>query len=125
MRINRSTLANVTNGTDDTYYYYFSGAGYDLSYIHAVIGAGSGSVTVTLEGTMSDAADATAAALLTDYVDITSAVLGSANFTATFLKSCSNLLAPLTWARLKVVANTGGANDGDWKLKIARFKGEL
>lgn len=123
-RVVRETLADVTDGADETYYYYFTAAGYDLSFLRGIIGAGSGSVTVTLEATFSAAANATAAESLTDYVDVTNLITGSASYTASFIKSCSNLLAPFTWARIKVVANTGGANDGDWKIELAKFISE-
>ena len=85
MRVSRTTLANVTNGTDDTYYYYFSASGYDLSFLRGILSGGSGTCTVTLEATFSEAVDSTAAALLTDYVDVTNLITGAANYTASFI----------------------------------------
>jgi hypothetical protein len=120
-RVERPILADVTNGTDGTYYYYFQAGGFDLTVLRGILSGGSGTCTVTLEATLTEAATATAAALLTDYVDVTNLVTGSASYTASFLKSCSNLLSVFSWVRVKVVASTGGANDADWKIAAGKF----
>lgn len=112
-------IASVTNGTDETYYYYINMDGYDKLAWQYIIGAGSGSVTLTVEGTLMD--DGTASASKT-WLDVTNALFGAASFTATGLTydylgkaGCFKEL------RVKVVANTGGANDGDWNIHIKKF----
>lgn len=114
--VKRTTLATVTNGTDETYYYYFQPGGYELINLHGILSAGSGSCTVTLETSSEDVATSDK---VTSWVDTTALCLGSANYTATFLKTCYKLMAGFTWARVKVVASTGGANDADWKLYLS------
>jgi hypothetical protein len=108
------TLAAVTDGTDGTYYYYVDMAGYKQLGLQLIIGAGSGSVTVTVEGTTQD--DGTAQASCT-YIDVTNGIYGAANFTASAAlydsdRKCGNF----KYLRVKVVANTGGADDGDWTI---------
>lgn len=109
-----STLADVTNGTDDTYYYYLDMDGYRDLALQLIIDGGSGSVTVTVEATVQD--DGTAQASC-DYQDVTNAWFGAANFTASAILLNTNYSALIAkYVRVKVVANTGGANDGDWTI---------
>lgn len=102
----------VTNGTDGTYYYPFSitrgSSGHQF-----VISGGSGSVTVTLEATMDgDSDDAN-----TNWTDVSLLNLGVANITASSIfTDTANRLPCYSLCRWKVVANTGGANDGDWTI---------
>ena len=114
--VKRTTLAAVTNGADETYYYYFKPGGFELVNLHGILSAGSGSCTVTLETSSQDVATP---AEVTSWVDTTTLCLGNANYTATFLKTCYKLMAGFTHARVKVVASTGGANDADWTLYLA------
>jgi hypothetical protein len=105
-------LASVTAGDDGTYYYYVTMDGYKQLHLQLVITAGSGSVTTTLEGTVQD--DGTAQASCT-YVDITNTTYGAASYTASaVLIDSSSKVGALKYARIKVVANTSGANDGGW-----------
>lgn len=104
----------VTNGTDGTYYYYYEMNGYKQLGIQLIIGAGSGSVTATVEGTMQD--DGTAQASCT-YKDVTNALYGAASFTASnVLFDTNTKCGNFKYLRVKIVANTGGAGDGDWTI---------
>lgn len=112
-------LAAVTNGTDATYYYYIDMDGYDKLAWQYILSGGSGTITLTVEGTVMD--DGTASASKT-WLDVTNALFGSASFTATGLTydylgkaGCFKEL------RVKAVANTGGANDADWTIHIKKF----
>jgi hypothetical protein len=109
-----ATLADVTNGTDGTYYYYVDMNGYRKLGLQLELSGGSGTVTVTVEGTIQD--DGTAQASCT-YQDITNDTFGQANFTATdMLIDNGEKLAAFHFVRVKVVAATGGANDADWTI---------
>jgi len=111
-----STLASVVNGTDGTYYYYVDMAEYRELGLHLILDGGSGSVTVTVEGTMQD--DGTDPASCT-YADISSAVYGSASWTASaVLMDSSKLAGQCKYVRVTVVASTAGANDADWTIHV-------
>jgi len=106
------TLADVTNGADGTYYYYFDMDGYKFWATQATLNGGSGTCTVTIEATIQD--DSTAPASCT-YIDVTNDLFGVASITA------SNILAADTpqaykYVRVKVVAATAAADDADWTL---------
>jgi hypothetical protein len=108
------TLASVTNGTDDTYYYYTDMDGFRDLALQLVLDGGSGTVTVTVEATEQD--DGTAPASCS-YQDVTNAWFGAANFTASAILLNTNYSALIAkYVRVKVVANTGGADDGDWTI---------
>lgn len=110
------TVAAVTNGADDTYTYYVDLATFRKGAIQLLLNGGSGSVTVTVEGSCQD--DGTAPASCT-YVDITNALFGSANFTASnILFDKEGYFAGLKYLKIKVVANTTGANDADWTISV-------
>lgn len=110
------TVAAVTNGTDDTYNYYVDLATFRKGAIQLLLDGGSGTVTVTVEGTCED--DGTAPASCT-YVDITNAVFGAANFTASnILFDEEGYFAGLKYLKIKVVASTGGANNADWTIML-------
>ncbi len=118
-------LVSVTNGTDDTYYYYI-----DMSYFEALSFQGTmdcvaGTVTMTIEGTLQD--DGTAQASCT-YADITNAVFAVANVQSAaapvvvFLVDNSKKLGTFKYIRVKIVANTT-ANTGDWTIRFVRTRG--
>ena len=108
------TLAAVTNGADATYYYYLDMDGFRKSGLQiAVISGGSGTCTITLEGTIQD--DGTAPASCT-YQDISS-IFGAINWTTTsIVVDDSGATGPMKYVRAKVVAATGAADDADWTL---------
>lgn len=107
-----ATLADVTNGTDGTYYYYVDMDGYRYLSYQIELDGGSGTVTATVEMTNQD--DGTAQASCT-YQDVTQGLYGSASFTASnYLFNDTVILAK--YARIKIVASTGGANDADWTI---------
>ena len=112
------TLAAVTDGADDTYYYYASMDGYNNFACQMILNGGSGSVIVTLEGTVQD--DGTAAASCT-YVDVTSRLVGVANIIAGAGVTVNDIWLGDTklnfkYLRYKVVADTSASDDADWTL---------
>lgn len=112
------TVAAVTNGADDTYAYYVDLATFRKGAIQLLLDGGSGSVTVTVEGTCQD--DGTAPASCT-YIDISSA-FGAASWTAsTILLDDSGVFTGLKYLKIKVVANTSGANDADWTIFVNKI----
>ena len=110
------TLADETNGTDGTYYYYLDWASYRYGGLQFVLNGGSGSVTVTVEATLQD--DGTDPASCS-YEDVTNDLFGVASFTASDMAIISNPV-PFKYLRIKVVASTGGANDADWTVYSRR-----
>jgi hypothetical protein len=112
MGTKNNTFVSVTNGADNTYYYPFAitkgSSGHQF-----VISGGSGSVTITLEATMDgDSDDAS-----TNWTDVTFTNFGVANITtSSILTDTANRLPCYSLCRWKVVASTGGANDGDWTI---------
>ena len=110
----RSTLADVSPGADGTYHYYVSMNGYTISGYMLDLDGGSGTCTVTFEGTWEDGADITAL----NYRDITNDVFGAASFTADDeLVDNDRALSTCTYVRVKVVAATGGADDASWTIE--------
>lgn len=115
------TLADVTNGADGTYYYYIDMEGYRESVYQLELNGGSGTVTVTVEGSVQN--DGTAADSC-EYDDVTSATFGSASFTSsTTLVDNASKLAVFKYVRIKVVAATGAADDADWTIYHRRLPG--
>jgi len=106
------TLADVTNGADGTYYYYFDMDGYQYWATQATLNGGSGTATVTVEATIQD--DGTAPASCT-YVDVTNDLFGVASITASDILAADTPQA-YKYVRIKVVAATGAADDADWTL---------
>jgi hypothetical protein len=112
MGTKNNTFVSVTNGADNTYYYPFAitkgSSGHQF-----VISGGSGTVTVTLEATMDgDIDDAN-----TNWTDVTLVNLGVASITtSSIFTDTANRLPCYSLCRWKVVANTAGANDGDWTI---------
>lgn len=110
------TVAVVTNGTDGTYIYYVDLATFRKGAIQLLLDGGSGSVTVTVEGSCQD--DGTAPASCT-YVDITNALFGSATFTTSnILFDKEGYFAGLKYLKIKVIADTTGANNADWTIFV-------
>ncbi len=114
-----ATLADVTNGADDTYYYYMDVEATPRWALQLILGGGSGTVTVTVEGTLQD--DGTAAAACA-YADVTADIFGVASYTASDMLVC-DVPIPFKYVRVKVVANTGGADDADWTIYARRMFG--
>jgi hypothetical protein len=111
-----STLAAVTNGTDGTYYYYIPMAGYMRLDMQAELSGGTGTVTLTVEGSIQ--ADGTAPASLT-YQDVTNLAYGSASFTATnMLIDNTQLFGAFNYVRVKIVA--AATNTADWTIYIKK-----
>lgn len=113
-----STLVAVTNGVDATYYYYIPMASYTRLDMQLILSGGSGTCTVTVEGSIQ--ADGTAPASL-NYLDVTNQAYGSASFTASImLVDNSDFFAAMNYVRVKVVASTAAANDADWTIFIKK-----
>lgn len=109
-------LCNVTNQTDGTLYYYLDCDSFRQVGAQLTIGAGSGSCTVTVEGSLQD--DGTASASCS-YIDVSTAVYGSANWTASAILTDSNkVCGQFKYMRFKAVYSTGGANDADLTIRV-------
>jgi hypothetical protein len=111
------TLAAITNGADGTYYYYLDMDGFKYFALQATLSGGSGTCTVTVEGTCQD--DGTAPASCT-YVDVTNDLFGAASFTASDMLIADGV-NPFKYVRVKVVASTGAADDADWTLYLKKL----
>jgi hypothetical protein len=114
------TLADVTNGTDDTYYYYV----FDLltkkdGNFEGILDGGSGTVTATIEASWQD--DGTAPASCT-YHDITEYGVdnlkgaNASSYTSDFALKLKQGVKPV-YVRVKIVADTTEADDADWLLR--------
>ena len=113
------TLAAITNGADNTYYYYVDMSGYRKVGFQLILNGGSGTVSGTVEATIQD--DGTAAASCT-YEDVTSDTFGSVSYTSSaMLIDNAEKLACFKYVRLKIRAGTGGANDADWTIYAKRL----
>jgi hypothetical protein len=111
-----STLAAVTNGTDGTYYYYIPMAGYMRLDMQAELSGGTGTIALTVEGSIQ--ADGTAPASLT-YQDVTNLAYGSASFAATnMLIDNTQFFGAFNYVRVKIVA--AATNTADWTLYIKK-----
>lgn len=106
------TLADVTNGADGTYSYYWDCDTYPLWVLQGDLDGGSGTVTVTFEASAQDTAQGSAF-----YTDETLEDFGVASATADFCWKCDTPTA-YKWGKAKVVANTTGADDADWALYL-------
>lgn len=112
------TVVDVTNETDGTNNYYLDMDGFKRLDMQLIIGAGSGSMTVTVEGTIQD--DGTAASSCT-YVDVTNAAYGAASFTASnVLNDAAEYMGGFKYVKIKSVSSTGGANDADLTVYAKR-----
>jgi len=114
------TLADVTNGTDGTYYYYVDMNSYRKgSFQLDGISGGSGTCTATVEGTLQD--DGTAQGSCS-YDDIGADTFGAANWTAdAMLIDNAEKLSGYKYVRIKVIAATGAADDADWTIHHKRL----
>lgn len=111
---NEQTLIDVTNGIDGTYNYYIDMTTFRKVGFQLELSGGSGSVTVTIEGTIQ--ADGTAPSSCT-YQDITNDTFGSVSFTASdMLIDNAEKLSCFKYIKVKVVADTSGSNDADWTI---------
>jgi len=106
------TLADVTNGTDGTYYYYVDMDGAKHFSAQLELSGGSGTCTVTVEATNQD--DGTAAASCA-YQDVTNGLFGAASYTASDFLIADTAMS-FKYIRYKVVASTAAANDADWTI---------
>jgi HSP20 family molecular chaperone IbpA len=114
-----STPVDVTNEADDTYYEYIDMAGYRHLSLQLEVTAGSGSVTVTLEGTTQD--DGTAPASCT-YQDIGSTIFGAATWTAdAWLVDDTGITAGFRFIRIKRTHDTSGADDSGLTVYAKRW----
>jgi len=105
------TLYDVTNIVDGTYYVYVSMDTYRKGFFQLELNGGSGTVTISIQGTCQD--EGVAAASRT-YQDIGSATFGSASWTAdAILADNAEKLAGYTYLRITIVASTGAADDAD------------
>jgi hypothetical protein len=113
-----STPVDVTNEADDTYYEYIDVSGYRHLSLALDITAGSGSVTVTLEGSIQD--DGTAPSSC--YYQDVSSLWGAASWTAdATLTDPSGEAANFRYIRIKRVHSTGGADDSGLTVFAKRW----
>ena len=91
--------------------------GFKYFALQATLSGGSGTCTVTVEGTCQD--DGTAPASCT-YVDVTNDLFGAASFTASDMLIADGV-NPFKYVRVKVVAATGAADDADWTLYLKKL----
>lgn len=107
-------FVKVSNAIDGTYYYPINAKGTKINSLQGIINSGSGSVTITLEGTLVNDP------LTVYWHDITSDTYGYNNFTSSFICIDSGQkLKHYMYLRWKVIANTG-ANDGGWILYLVQ-----
>jgi hypothetical protein len=112
------TVADITNGADGTYSYYLDMDGYSRLGMQLILSGGSGTCTVTIEGTVQD--DGTAPSSCT-YYDVTSEAFGAASFTASnILNDSTGFFGQFKYVKVKVVAATGAADDADWTIYSKR-----
>lgn len=121
------TPAEVTNGANETYYYYIDMAGYQHFAVQYAIDGGTGGggtgVVMTIEASTEDVAQASAS-----YEDVTNTLFGAASFGAADGASTSGWLVEDTaaaggfrWVRIKIVAGPGDTGTGDWTLHVKRW----
>jgi len=109
-----ATLADVTNETDATNYYYIDMAGYRNFSIQGETGgtAPTSTLTVTVEATDQD--DGTAQASCA-YQDVTNALFGVASWVDTDFFGITDTPVAFKYVRVKTVT-AGGGNDQDYTL---------
>jgi hypothetical protein len=111
-------LANVTNGADGTYYYYTDIDTFSRIGLQLALDGGSGTCTVTIEGSLQDDGTAPASCV---YVDISTLFSASSWTASAIIADDTGATAVLKYLRVKVVAATGGANDADWKITAKKL----
>ena len=109
-------LVDVTNGTDDTYYYTFNPKFKARAHANFYLDGGSGTVTVTCEAKIITGSD---------WTDVSEEFFGSVSgITADdYVHDVSSIAEAWEEARFKVVASTGGANDADWLIDLKQVGG--
>jgi|TARA_Y100000034_G_C6905929_1_gene420364 hypothetical protein len=105
------TLADVTNETNATTYYYVDMDGYKTFAIQVEIGAATDTCTVSVEATIQD--DGTAAASCT-YQDVSTDWFGAASWTADVWLE-KDTPTNVKYFRIKTVT-AGGNNDADYTI---------
>lgn len=111
-----SILFDVTDGTDATYYYYFSTSQRRYMGLHLDLDGGSGTVTATVEATGQIGEDPTAL----NYIDVSNDFFGSPSWadagggSTYILLDNSGKIGTTQWIRIKIVA-ASGSNDADWR----------
>jgi len=106
-----STLADVSNETNATTYYYVDMDGYRYLGLQIEIGSATDTCTVTLEGTLQD--DGTAPSSCT-YQDVTVTLTGVASTLADAMWLLDTPM-PFKYLRVKTVT-AGGNNDADYTI---------
>lgn len=125
-QVKGKTLANVTNGTDGTYYYYVDLTDKDVMTLQLALdggnaGVGPTGVTATVEATLQD--DGTQPDLCT-YFDVTNQAYGVVSLNAApgavastlWIPGFPQLLSCCKYTRVKIVAQTNGPDTGDWLI---------
>ena len=111
------TLADVTNETNATTNRFIDMDGFRNLGIQFEKTGGADTVTLTLEATIQD--DGTAAASITDFIDVTTDLTGSASFTTDQMILIDTPL-PIKYLKVKTVS-TGGGNDADYAIYIKKL----
>ena len=104
-----ATVADTSSVTDGTYYYYIDMDDYRKLGLQIEITPGSGTVTVTIQGSLQD--DGTAAGSCA-YIECTYDTFNVVNTTTDDLWiDDAEKLAPFKYVRITAVHATGGSND--------------
>ena len=113
------TLADVTNETDATNYYYMDMAGYRNFTLQAETSDATptSTLTITIEASMQD--DGTAAASCA-YQDVTNALFSVASWVDTDFMAIGDVQMAFKYIRVKTVT-AGGGNDADYTLYAKRM----
>jgi hypothetical protein len=115
-------IADVTNGTDDTYGYQLDVDSFDQWSVKLVLDGGSGTVTATIEASWDETSVAFSSA---SFTDVSNDVFGSVSWadsvggTTYILFDDLGLLRTATYVKLKIVA-ASGSNDGAWLAQFGK-----
>ncbi len=109
-----AVLVSETDGVDDTYLYYIDMESYNRLSLQFVLNGGSGTVTVSVQGTIQN--DGTTSDLCT-YEDITNDAFGVSSWTASSLAlDDTGFFGSFKYIKITVIASTGASDDADWTI---------
>jgi hypothetical protein len=116
-----STLADVTNGADATFYYYSDMAGFSKASWGFVLDCDAVTVTATIEGTNLDDGTAPGSIAAAEWHDLTNEIAGVVSLVSAAAPASdlwidnAGVSGLCKYIRIKIVAATG-ATTGDWKI---------
>lgn len=106
------TVADVTDETNATTNYFVDMDGYRNVGVHFETEPDTDTCTLTLQASNQD--DGTSPASITDWIDVTTALTGSASFTADEFIIVDTPV-PIKWIRIQTVT-AGGNNTADYRI---------